>query len=394
MLIVWDWLPCNCLGAGILMRRLFAGYPPDRLWALTSRQNARGLSSRDPIPAPERQVLVLDVQIHRRWIDKLALILNYLLIPWTVSRGVHFARKHRIEAIFTVPWDHFTIAAYFIHKVTGLPIHMYAMDDPAGTKRADGSQRLVYRMIMPRLARVCRRVWGVSDGMCEYFEKTYQVKCLPLLPLLDLENFQNINARKEYDADGTLHVVFTGSIYTAQVDSVRRLVRVVGENSGKNSDTMPALQLTLYTPATVNSLERLGVMGKNVRRDEVKNDDIARVLADADVAFLPFSFDAGMRHVVETSFPSKIAEYLAAGLPILAHAPPYSTVALYCRDHKCGLVVDEPDEGLLRDALLRLSTDVALRETLSAQARETARENHDAGRIVADFLKELSCPGT
>jgi glycosyltransferase involved in cell wall biosynthesis len=394
MLIVWSGLPCNHLGAGILMRRLFADYPPDRLWALTTYQSMRDLASYDPVPPPKRQIPVPEIQIPKRWIDKLAHVINFLLVPWTVWRGVQLIRKEKIEAIFTVPWSQFTIAAYFMHRITDLSIHMYIMDDPAGARRSNGSQPLLYRILMPRLVRACKRVWGVSDGMCEYFEKTYEVKCLPLLPLLDLENFQKKSARKNYDARGVLQVVFTGAIYTAQVDALRRLVHVVDKESRQNGDGHTAMQLTLYTSLPAQAMERMGVIGTNVRRDEVKHEDIARVLSEADVAYLPFSFDLGMRHIAETSFPSKIAEYLAAGLPILAHAPAYSTVALYCREHECGLVVDQPDEVLLRDALVRLGNDAALRESLSEKGLEIARDNHDASRIVPDFLQQLGCTGT
>src|SRR6202161_835362 len=115
MLIVWSGLPCNHLGAGILMRRLFGDYPSDLLWALTSYQSKRSLASYDPVPPPKRQIPVPEIQIPRRWIHKLAYIINLLLIPWTVWRGVQLIHKEKIEAIFTVPWSQFTIAAYFIH---------------------------------------------------------------------------------------------------------------------------------------------------------------------------------------------------------------------------------------------------------------------------------------
>jgi glycosyltransferase involved in cell wall biosynthesis len=393
MLIVWSWLPCNSTGAGILMRRLFADYPPDRLWALTSTQSTRNTAPFDPAPPAERQVPVPEIQIRRKWLDKLALLLNRLLLPWTVWHGVRLARKEKIEAILTVPWDHFTIAAYLIHKFTGLPLYMYVMDDPVGARKFGGLQPILYAMLMPRIARACKRVWGVSKGMCEYFERTYGVKCLPLLPLLDLKAFQR-KIRKAHRTDNSFHIVFTGSIYSAQVDAVNRLVRVVDRQPTCNDGSQAGMQLTLYTSSPASALETMGLVGNNVHRDEVRQEDVACVMAEADVAFLPLSFEPKMRHVVETSLPSKIAEYLAAGLPILAHAPPSSTVARYCRKYECGLVVDAPDEGLLQGALLRLKSDAALRHELSAKALEAAKQNHDASRIAASFIEQLSNTGT
>ena len=371
------------------MRRLFAGYPPDRLWALTSTQNKQVVAAFDPIPTPDRQATVPEIQIHRRFLDKLALLLNRLLVPWTVWRGVRLVQKEKIEAIFAVPWDHFTIAAYFIHKITGRPLYMYIMDDPVGGRRFGGLQPVAYSLLMPRIVRACKRVWGVSDGMCEYFEKAYGVKCLPLLPLVDVESFGRKRANHPARADDTFHIIYTGSIYGAQLDAVRRLVHVVNQESDRAGDAKVKMRLTLYTSVSAGSLEKMGLAGKNVRRNEVKSEDIPSVMAEADVAFLPFSFEPDMRHIVEASIPSKIAEYLASGVPILAHAPSYSTVARYCRKYGCGMVVDEPNEDALRVALLRLSADAALRQELSARALKIARKNHDVNLIAKHFMERM-----
>jgi glycosyltransferase involved in cell wall biosynthesis len=96
-----------------------------------------------------------------------------------------------------------------------------------------------------------------------------------------------------------------------------------------------------------------------------------------------------MRHIVETSFPSKTAEYLAGGIPVLVHAPSYSTVARYCSERGCGLVVDEPYQDALRDALMRLISDDRLRLELSTRALEVARKNHDASLIARDFVDQM-----
>ena len=132
-------------------------------------------------------------------------------------------------------------------------------------------------------------------------------------------------------------------------------MQVVDQESERSGDAQAGILLTLYTSATAGALEKMGLgFYNNVRRDEVKPEDIPSVMAEADVAFMLPSFEPDMRHIVETSIPSKIAEYLASGVPILAHAPSNSTVARYCRRYGCGLVVDEPNEDALRSALVAL----------------------------------------
>lgn len=374
------------------MRRLFADYPPERLWALTNRQSMRGLASYNPVPPTQRQVPVREIQIHRRWIGSLALLLNYMLIPWTVWRGVQLVRAQQIEAIFTVPWDQFTIAAYFLHKITCLPLYVYVMDDHFGGRKHRILRPVLYSLLMPFVMRSARRVWGVSDEMCEYLNRTYNTDCTPLLPLVDLSIFSSSDLEAR-DVASVVNIVFTGAIYSGQADSVRRLVRLL-DRGLKSSTTQPInVHLTLYTMMSEDALRRMGMLGSNVSIGRVTNENIPQVLSNASIAFVPISFDPAMRHFAETSFPSKIAEYVASGVPILAHVPPYSTVARYCREHGCGLVVDEPNEESLYDALILLSTDTALRTNLSMRALETARRKHDATRIASDFLQQLSSTG-
>jgi len=366
------------------MRRLFDGYSTEMLWVMTTRDALKAATSNDPLPSAERQIAIPQVHFNRRWIGTAVSLLNRLLIPWIIWRGVSLVRKEKIQALFTVPWDHFSIAAYFIHRVTRRPLYMYVMDDPLGNRSFGPFHAPLYKLLMPRIVRSSRRTWGVSDGMCEYLAQTYGVECSPLLPLVNVAEFRRRDTA-DNASDREFQLVYTGSIYSAQLDALRRLIKILSDN-----ETGPMqMRLTIYTSLQEPVLKRMGLMGRNTRRDEVKTEDMPRVLAEADCAFLPLSFDPGMRHVVETSFPSKIAEYLAAGVPILVHAPSYSSVSRYCRKHNCGLVVDEPDETQLREALIRLRTDAALREDLSAKAVEVARKNHDANQIAAAFLQQM-----
>ena len=139
---------------------------------------------------------------------------------------------------------------------------MYIMDDPAGNApRISGLQPLLYALLMPRVARSARRIWGVSQGVCEYFEQTYGARCWRLLPLLDLESFQKKGSRRTDRTDRSFHIVFSGAVYSAQVDSLRRLVRVIDQNN-RNSDEI--MSLTLYTSSSAATLTKAGLVGNNV----------------------------------------------------------------------------------------------------------------------------------
>jgi hypothetical protein len=72
---------------------------------------------------------------------------------------------------------------------------------------------------------------------------------------------------------------------------------------------------------------------------------------DADMLFLPLAFHSPIPEVLRTSAPGKMGEYLSSGRPILVHAPQDSFLSWFFRQHRCGVVVDSPDCGLLADAV-------------------------------------------
>src|ERR1700680_4744608 len=148
LLLVWDWVPSHGTGAGVVMRRLLEAYPPERLWLLTSSRAAQGTRSQDPLPAEARTATVPRFAIPWRVLRRLTPLLNALLIPLIVWRGVRMVRRHSIQGLFAVPWNEYCAAAYFIHRLTGCPLFAYFMDDPLGSPGARAG--FLYRALIPR----------------------------------------------------------------------------------------------------------------------------------------------------------------------------------------------------------------------------------------------------
>lgn len=389
LLLVWNWVPCNATGAGIILRRLLQGYPENRLWLLTAAASARSARGYDPVPSPEHQASVLRLQVPRRFAQPFVALVNVMLIPIIVLTGVKLVRRENLEAVLGVPWDPFFLSAYFIHRFTKVPLHVYFMDDPAGSPSYAAWKAVFYRALMPKILRAASRVWCVSEYMAESLRRRYGVDAQTLLPLLDVAAFVEQAQPKRTRRDNEVRIVYTGAIYDAQLDALQNLVSAL---HGASPDFAGArdVRLLLYTSQPEPLLERMGLAGPCVRRAHVPLAEMPRVLAEADILFLPFSFDPKMRHVIETSLPTKLAEYLASGVPILVHAPPHATVARYCREHECALVVDKPEPEVLRAAITRLMSDNELRRNLSERARSTALNLHDRERNLPRFLESLS----
>jgi glycosyltransferase involved in cell wall biosynthesis len=112
----------------------------------------------------------------------------------------------------------------------------------------------------------------------------------------------------------------------------------------------------------------------------VGHADLSRHLAAMDVGLVLAPADAGFHYS-----PLKLAEYLAAGLPVVA--PAVGPVSARLTDDVDALLVDPADPGALRAALRRLRDDLPLRQRLSVAGRAAAEAHwsweEQVRRVVA-----------
>jgi len=96
---------------------------------------------------------------------------------------------------------------------------------------------------------------------------------------------------------------------------------------------------------------------------------LLRLREDADCLFVPMSFDAADRANMEIAFPSKLADYTAAGIPLLIYGPSYCSAVRWARDNEgVAAVVDSQDESELSSALRQLASDARLRVHMGESA--------------------------
>ena len=110
-------------------------------------------------------------------------------------------------------------------------------------------------------------------------------------------------------------IAYTGAVYAANHDTFRNLIASL--------DLLArAARIDIYTAQSAADLEAAGIVGHVKRHAHLPADEILRMQADADVLFLPLAFESPYPSLIRTSNPGKMGEYLAAGRPILVHAPP------------------------------------------------------------------------
>ena len=168
-----------------------------------------------------------------------------------------------------------------------------------------------------------------------------------------------------------IKIVFTGAIYDAHYDAFRNLIKAV-----KSIESL-TIRIHLYTPQSQRRLTENNITGPVVVHEAQPATAIPAIQRNADILFLPLSFDSQFPEVIKTSAPGKMGEYLASKRPILVHAPKNSFVSWYFRKYSCGYVVNEDDPVVLAQAIVHLLQDKKLQQELSDNAYIRAEEDFD-----------------
>jgi glycosyltransferase involved in cell wall biosynthesis len=124
--------------------------------------------------------------------------------------------------------------------------------------------------------------------------------------------------------------------------------------------------------------------------DPMPKPQLAALLASAQIGLLCL---APVPAFAELSAPNKLAEALAAGLPIVSNVP--GRAARLLAQGEAGVTVPPGDAAALAAALRALAADPARRAALGRAARDLAARRLDARRIARGFVEmaELAAAG-
>jgi glycosyltransferase involved in cell wall biosynthesis len=234
-------------------------------------------------------------------------------------------------------------------------------------------KRLVARLYEGRLLRGAKTVIVTNESTRAHYSRSYGID-----PVVLPHSAPSQGTHPYRHAEGQ-SIVFAGSIYWAQRDAIEDLVLALQQ--------LPNARLTLLTDASESEIRHLRGHSTQVEARYVAAEEVAESYSRADVLFLPLSFGKSGRDVIRTALPGKLPEYLAAGVPVLVHAPADSFIAQDAIRHGWGLVVDTPGPSGLVDALHTLFTNDEIRRRLVTRATEIAMSRHDERQVAESFRR-------
>ncbi len=274
-------------------------------------------------------------------------------------------------------------AGWWASILTGARFVPYLFDDYL-YQWADKRTRSITRKMEKSIFGRVKCVVVPNEFMRDEIQKRHNVKATIVRnPCASIPEKNMETILTDYNFQSEIRIVYTGAIYHVNFGAFRNLIDATRKISAN-------IKIHIYTAQPMEWLEKNGVTGEQViQHPHSIHAEVIEAQSRAHILFLPLSFNSPIPEIVHTSAPGKTGEYLASGIPILAHVPPESFVSWYFRKYDCGYVVDVDDVDALKTAVNEIINNLDLRRNLSANAKECARLDFDPILSSQAFIQAM-----
>jgi glycosyltransferase involved in cell wall biosynthesis len=369
----------------VLLYRLLENYPPDKLRVIEGNI----FSSR-----AERRLPEVAYRTYRQGWARL----QFTRFVRLFAAGLMFTGGRRVgrvekllagfepEAVLTVTYFYSWITAAALAARRKIPLHLIHHDECVETPLLPEWAKPQAHRIFGRIYRQAASRFCVSPYMADCYEQRYGARGDVLYPsrAADARVFAEPPPRLGHDHNGDgLTVAFGGTINSM---GQRRQVRLVCDAVGKSGGS-----IHLFGPFDPAQGLAQGLDGPHVRfRGLLSPEEFKdRLRAEADVLLVPMNFDEREAANSRISFPSKLADYTAVGLPLLIIGPEYCSAVRWARENQgVAEVITNEDPQELFAALERLRLPEH-RLRLANTALQKGDEFFAHARAERQFLERL-----
>ena len=267
-----------------------------------------------------------------------------------------------------------------------LPLHLICHDDWATSVPVCLFLRAWAERVFGKYYRAAASCLCVSPFMVEEYERRYGVRGTVLYPsrASDCLEFQSPPERVQKNRR-QFTCAFAGSINSAgYVNALKAIANGLNAENGR---------LLIFGPLKPENAQLNGLNQPNIElHGLVKSDElIRRFREEADVLFVPMSFDTADKPNMQMGFPSKLTDYTAVGIPLLVYGPEYCSAVRWARENPVvaeTVVAEKPGE--LSAAVQRLGASGQYRASLGATALKIGRRCFDHSVVQTQFHGALT----
>ena len=295
-----------------------------------------------------------------------------------LDRCIEWARQHQVEQVWAILDTPISIElAAPLAAALGVPLRTTVWDDIEHNTRYYALDRLSARRVTDAFAgamRVARSTAVIGETMQSEYARRYGSEGV----IVRHGGRPAAHRTTSVATDDSVRIGFAGSV---SARSAFDLLLSTLDRMGWKIEGRPVV-LTLMGP-------RFDLRSDVERRVECLGwrsvEQTIDILSTCSVNYLPQPFEADWDAFSRLSFPSKLTTYLAAGVPVLLHAPERASLPRFFADHPFGACCTSLDTQALETALRRLVSDPDLRRSAIAAGQLAMAGEFTEARFRAAF---------
>ena len=225
---------------------------------------------------------------------------------------------------------------------------------------------------------------SISEGMAIEYEKRYNKKFNAFHNPIDIDDWFDLKLNAK-DSKIT-RILHAGRIGLGISTSLFTVVKVLQDIKDDGEEIELILQSSNIDADFRNKMSKYSIVKIN---NPVDYKEIPSVLKNSDILLLSNDFDRLGKDFLKYSMPTKASEYMISKVPILVFSDKNSEVARSAVRHRWAFVVDQNNEVILKNAIMRLIKEKKLREELSKKSFQYAMDYFDSKKVREDFRKTL-----
>jgi len=193
-------------------------------------------------------------------------------------------------------------------------------------------------------------VFVISPAMQDFYKNRFGIESTVLFSSADLTGQWN---RQDLEINVPLKIGYFGAVAAWQLDALQAVAKSL---NGTNT------QLHIYS-AIEKLPDELSVDGVYFK-GRLNPGEVLSVMQNYDAILLPISFRGEMRSLSTFNIATKMSEYLASGVPILAVGPAYAAMIQYLKIKNAAILVESGNETDIENAFKSIYDKAKISEIL------------------------------
>lgn len=263
---------------------------------------------------------------------------------------------------------------------------LYIVDDWVNTKSSrryfkhywDKKNNELFKHLLDKASGLL----SICPFMSESYLKQYGKTFYPFHNPVDLNYWKSLPSELKYP-DDTISILFTGKINEDTKDCLIDTCKVVEQLNNESHKFV----FDVYSPNANMHPDLFSQYPSCHLFAAIPHDEIPTATKGYSAMLLTLGFSKISRKYVRLSMPTKLSEYLAAGIPTVLYCPEEIALSQYLKDKDCVFHCYERDNAKLRDCMLALENkETCLRKVDNALK---LAEDHDMPVVRERFEQQM-----